>query len=254
LCPPQPRCGKRFAILRPAPCIAFPGTESKSGQPTLVPRPHTNPAIPQLSCTLLLDPSRTDLCVRPRGLTLRKYEPRGGRGTGTGIPFFIPPKDTPGLTAHRPPPKPFPEEEIFHSLGLTRGGYPRSGTSEKSREHRRISLDARIARIRLAVGLRTHEKPIEVNPRLIAAAPDKPAPGEQNGTLNRWLVRLGTGASSEHALHGPVGPWSDRVETDRTGGRRRVDLLNPANGTDKPRSLSSRVAGPVVLGFYPKLA
>jgi len=43
---------------------------------------------------------------------------------GRGPREFIDPKGTTGSAPARHPPKPFPEGEIFHSLGLTRSGYP----------------------------------------------------------------------------------------------------------------------------------
>ena len=44
---------------------------------------------------------------------------------GRGPREFIDLKGTAGSASARHPPKPFPEGEIFHSLGLTRSGYPR---------------------------------------------------------------------------------------------------------------------------------
>ena len=44
---------------------------------------------------------------------------------GRGPREFIDTKGTAGSASARHPSKPFPEGEIFHSLGLTRSGYPR---------------------------------------------------------------------------------------------------------------------------------
>ncbi len=52
---------------------------------------------------------------------------RSGHGgpRGRGPREFIDPKGTAGSASARHSPRPFPEGEIFHSLGLTRSGYPR---------------------------------------------------------------------------------------------------------------------------------
>ena len=52
---------------------------------------------------------------------------RSGHGgpRGRGLREFIDLKGTAGSASARHSPKPFPEGEIFHSLGLTRSGYPR---------------------------------------------------------------------------------------------------------------------------------